>query len=384
MAGLSAPLLRDSSLKPIWEKIQRGERLSFDDGLAMLQTPDVPGLGQMADWFNQEKNGDRVMFVINRQLNPTNICVLSCKFCEFAAKRRSPYAYEMTIDECLAVLSDEMQEVHIVGGLHPDWPWKYYLDLISAIRTRFRRMTIKAWTAVEIDYFARKFRKSHREVLEEMVQAGLDTLPGGGAEVFSERIQKELFAQKIGYREWRKIHTLAHSLGVRSNATMLYGHIETFAERVDHMLKVREMHDETGGFYAFIPLAFQPGMTGIKPLRASAVDDLRTVAASRLLIDNIPHIKAYWVMLGEETASVALNFGASDMDGTIGEEKIAHAALASSPVGITRDRILKLIHEAGKVPAERDARYNVLKVYTGNGTKSYGPAWAAAGAGAGA
>lgn len=383
MAGLSAPLLRDSSLKPIWEKIQGGERLSFDDGLTMLQTPDVPGLGQMADWFNQGKNGDRVMFVLNRQLNPTNICVLSCKFCEFAAKRRSPYAYEMTIDECLAVLSDEMQEVHIVGGLHPDWPWEYYLDLISAIRTRFRRMTIKAWTAVEIDYFAKKFRKSHREVLEEMVKAGLDTLPGGGAEVFSERIQKELFPQKIGYREWRQIHTLAHSLGVRSNATMLYGHIETFAERVDHMLKVREMHDETGGFYAFIPLAFQPGMTGIKPVRASAVDDLRTVAASRLLIDNIPHIKAYWVMLGEETASVALNFGASDMDGTIGEEKIAHAALASSPVGITRERLIKLIYEAGKVPTERDARYNVLKVYTGNGTELYGTARAATGAGAG-
>ena len=297
------------------------------------------------------------------QLNPSNICVLSCRFCEYAAKKRSPFAYEMSIEECLAVLSDDLAEVHIVAGLHPDWPWDYYLGLIGGIRKRFPKITIKAWTAVEIDYFAKKFRKTHRQVLEEMVAAGLDAMPGGGAEIFSDRVKAALFKEKLGYREWRAIHELAHGMGIRTNATMLYGHIETMEERVDHLLKVREIQDGTKGFHAFIPLAFQPGMTNIAPLVSNAVDDLRTVATSRLLLDNVDHVKAYWVMLGEETASVALNFGASDMDGTIGEEKIAHAALAQSPSALTRDRIVKLIREAGKVPAERDAKYRVLKRY---------------------
>lgn len=363
MAGVPDPLLTDPALEPIWNKVRLGERLTFADGMTMLRTPDVPGLGSMADAVNRRRNGDRVFFVLNRQLNPTNVCVLSCRFCEFAAKKRSPYAYEMTLEECYAVLTDEMQEVHIVGGLHPDWPWEYYTGLMAGIKERFPKMTIKAWTAVEIDYFAKKFRKTHGQVLEELVKAGLDALPGGGAEIFSERVRQALFKEKIAYADWRAIHELAHRMGIRSNATMLYGHIETHEERVDHILKMREIQDATKGFHSFIPLAFQPGMTGITPLHASAVDDLRTVAASRLLLDNFDHVKAYWVMLGEETASVALNFGASDMDGTIGEEKVAHAALAGSPVGLTRDRILKLIREAGKVPAERDARYRVLKVY---------------------
>ena len=363
MAGLPDPLLTDPSLVPVWEKVRRGERLGMDDGLVMLNTPDVAGLGAMADRVAREKNGDRVFFTFNRQLNPTNICVYDCKFCDFAFKKGDPRGYEMTIAEAVGTLSDDLAEVHIVAGLHPDWPWEYYTGLLAGIRKRFPRMTIKAWTAVEIEFFAKMFRKTHRQVLEELVAAGLDALPGGGAEVFSERVHRLLFPQKIGYPEWRAIHMLAHSMGIRSNVTLLYGHIESFEERVDHMLKVRDMQDESKGFHAFIPLRFQPGTTGITPLVNTAVDDLRTVAASRLLIDNVPHIKAYWVMLGEETAAVALNFGASDLDGTIGEEKIAHAALAASPVGLARDRMVKLIREAGKVPVERDARYTVLKVH---------------------
>ncbi|MEK7766230.1 MAG: CofH family radical SAM protein [bacterium] len=363
MAGLSDPLLNDAALLPVWHKVRRGERLAFADGMAMLTTPDLPGLGQMADWANRRRNGDRVFFTFNRQLNPSNVCVYSCKFCEFAAKPGSPYAYELSLEQCLATLSDELSEVHIVGGLHPEWEWERYTGLLAAIRARFPKITIKAWTAVEIEYFAHKFRKTRRAVLQNLKDSGLDTLPGGGAEVFSERVRTLLFPQKIGYGEWREIHLLAHSMGIRSNVTMLYGHIETLEERVDHMLKVRDMQDVSGGFDSFIPLAFQPGMTGITPLRASAVDDLRTVSCSRLLLDNVNHVKAYWVMLGEETASIALAFGASDLDGTIGEEKVAHSALAGSPVGLARERLVKLIREAGKLPVERDARYRVLREY---------------------
>ncbi len=345
------------------EKLRRGERLSFDDGMAMITTEDVMGLGYLADRVNRARNGDRVMFTFNRQLNPTNVCVYECKFCDFAFKKGDPRGYEMTIEEAVGTLSADLAEVHIVAGLHPEWPWEYYVGLIRAIRARFPAMTIKAWTAVEIEFFAKKFRMTHRQVLQELKDAGLDALPGGGAEVFSERVHKLLFHQKIGYPEWRAIHMLAHEMGIRSNVTLLYGHIETLEERVDHMLKVRDMQDESKGFFAFIPLRFQPGTTGIVPHINSAIDDLRTVATARLLVDNMPHIKAYWVMLGEETASVALNFGASDMDGTIGEEKIAHAAQASSPLGLARERMTKLIREAGKVPVERDARYNILKVW---------------------
>lgn len=363
MAGLPAPLLTDPALVPVWDKVRRGERLGLDDGLTLIRTPDVPGLGMMADTIAREKNGDRVMFTFNRQLNPTNVCVYECKFCDFAFKKGDPRGYEMTIEEAVGTLSADLAEVHIVAGLHPEWPWDYYVGLVRAIRAKFPAMTIKAWTAVEIEFFAKKFRMTHRQVLQELKDAGLDALPGGGAEVFSERVHQLLFHQKIGYPEWREIHLLAHSMGIRSNVTLLYGHIETFEERVDHMLKVRDMQDQSHGFFSFIPLRFQPGTTGIVPTVNSAVDDLRTVATARLLIDNVQHIKAYWVMLGEETASIALNFGASDMDGTIGEERIAHAALAASPVGLARERMTKLIREAGKVPVERDARYTVLKVH---------------------
>jgi aminodeoxyfutalosine synthase len=248
--------------------------------------------------------------------------------------------------------------------MHPHWSFEKYLNIIKAIHDAFPSIQIKAWTAVEIDWFARIEKTSIEDVLTRLREAGLTSLPGGGAEVFSARIREALFEHKIGEQRWFEVHRIAHRMGIPSNATLLYGHIETYEERVDHLLKLREVEEEDPGFLSFIPLAFQPGNTGIVERQASSIEDLRTVACARLLLDNVAHIKSYWVMLGEETASMALNFGANDLDGTIGEEKIAHAALAGSPVGLARDRLVDMITEAGKVPVERDALYNVLEIHS--------------------
>jgi len=354
---------QDQALTRIWEKVLQNKRLDREDGLAILNTWDVVALGRIADHVKRTKSGDYVYFVINRQLNPTNVCVLDCKFCDFAAKPKDPHAYEMSMDEVLSRLSDELSEVHIVGGLHPTWPFEKYLDIQRAIHEAHPKIQIKAWTAVEIDWFAQIADLSIEEVLGKLREAGLASLPGGGAEVFSTRVRDELFKRKIGEERWFEVHRIAHRMGIPSNATLLYGHIESYEERVDHMLKLRAQQDEAPGFLAFIPLAFQPGHTGIVDRQVSAIEDLRTVACARLLLDNFPHIKSYWIMLGEETASVALNFGANDLDGTIGEERIAHAALAKSPVGLARDKLVDMITEAGKVPVERDALYKVIRVY---------------------
>lgn len=354
---------RDPELNRIAEKIETKERLDFEDGLCLLRTRDLAGLGAMADREKSRLWGDQVFFVFNRQINPTNACVLDCKFCDYALRPSDPRAYSMSIDQILAKISPELREVHIVGGLHHEWRFSYYVDIVREIRRAFPAIQIKAYTAVEIDFFAKISKLSIEKVLSTLVEAGLNSLPGGGAEVFSERVRQELFRHKIGEKEWMEVHRIAHRMGIPTNCTLLYGHIETFEERVTHMLKLRDLEDEAPGFLAFIPLAFQTGFSGIVDRPASAVDDLRTVAAARLLMDNMPHIKAYWVMLGEETASIALNFGADDMDGTILEEKIAHAALAESPLGLARDRIVGLIREAGKLPVERDALYNVVQRY---------------------
>jgi aminodeoxyfutalosine synthase len=354
---------RDQSLVSIWKKVQGAHRLSFEDGLACLQTHDLVSLGQMADYAKRKLWGDKVYFVFNRQINPTNICVLSCTFCDFAKKKGDVGAYEMGMDEILSKLDPEMHEVHIVGGHHPDWPFERYEGIIRGIHEAFPSIHIKAWTAAEIDYFCKRFRMTEEDVLTRMKDAGLVSMPGGGAEVFSDRVRKELFPGKNSAQRWLEIHRLAHSMGIPSNATLLYGHIETLEERVRHMVLLRELQDEAPGFLAFIPLEYQVGDTHLVSRQASAVEDLRTIATSRLMLDNFPHIKAYWVMIGEETASIALNFGASDLDGTIGEERIAHAAKAASPVGLARTRMLRLIGDAGKIPVERDALYNEVHVY---------------------
>jgi len=359
---------RDKSLIPIWDKVQRGERLSLQDGLVMYHSPDLLSLGKMAHWAQRQKSGDAVYFVLNQKIEHTNICVLSCKFCDFATKKGHPDAYEMTTGEILDKLTAHIHEVHITGGMPPDWPWERYLDIVRSIHEKYPSIDVKAFTAVEIDFFHKKFKMPIEQVLRELQAAGLRTMPGGGAEVFSERVRKHLFPQKIGAKGWFEVHKIAHKLGIPTNSTLLYGHIETLEERLIHMIKLREAQDETGGFLTFIPLAFQPGDTRIKPKHqfTSAIDDLKTIAISRLMLDNFPHIKAYWVMLTEEVASVALNFGADDIDGTVGGEKIAHDAGAISPMSLAKEQIIKMIKDAGKIPVERDVYYNPLNVYSKN------------------
>lgn len=355
--------LRDPALLKIAEKVATGERLDRADGLALLASDDLLGVGRLGNAAKERLSGPYAFFVINRQINPTNICVLSCKFCDYATKAGDDDAYEMTLEDIAEKVQGPIDEVHIVGGLHPTWPFEYYEEMLRAVRRANPEAQIKAFTAVEIDFFARIAKISIGKVLERLQAAGLDTMPGGGSEVFSERVRKELFREKMGAERWLEIHRAAHGMGIRTNATLLYGHIETFEERVDHMLMLRDLQDETGGFLSFIPLAFQLGYSNIVDRPASALDDLKTIATSRLLLDNFPHIKAYWVMLGGETASMALQWGADDLDGTIGEEKIAHAALANTPLGLTTHAMLKLVREAGRVPVQRDAFYRVLSFY---------------------
>jgi aminodeoxyfutalosine synthase len=348
---------QDKTLTPIFKKIQNGKRLSLENGLVLFKTNDLVSLGKMANFVQQQKSGDAVYFVLNQKIEHTNVCVLSCKFCDFAKKKGEPDAYEMTTENILAHITPEIREVHITGGMPPDWEWERYLDIVRRIHEKFPEADVKAYTAVEIDFFHKKFKLSIEEVLKQLQSTGLRTMPGGGAEIFTERVRKLLFPQKIGAKGYLEVHKTAHRLGIPTNCTMLYGHI-----------KLREAQDETGGFLSFIPLAFQPGDTGIKPKNqfTSAIDDLKTIAVSRLMLDNIPHIKAYWVMLTEEVASVALNFGADDIDGTVGEERIAHDAGAVSPMKLAKDQIVKIIKDAGKIPVERDAFYNPLNVYGEN------------------
>ncbi|MBI4323096.1 MAG: aminofutalosine synthase MqnE [Candidatus Omnitrophica bacterium] len=352
-----------SILDRVADKLQRKERLGREDALELFASSDLLGLGRLANQVRQERWGNRAHFVINRQINPTNVCVLSCKFCDFATKRGRPNAYEMSLEEVLARCDSGIREVHIVGGLHPDWPWSYYVEMLRAIKARHPQVQIKAFTAVEIEFFSKKFRLPIEEVLRQLKAAGLDALPGGGAEVFSERVRKALFPFKIGAPRWLEIHKAAHRLGIPTNSTLLYGHIETHEERVDHMLKLRELQDETGGLMSFIPLAYPVGGTHLDERQASAIEDLKSIAIGRLLLDNVPHIKAYWVTMGEEIASIALTFGADDLDGTIGEERIMHAADAATPISQTRERLIQLIRDARCVPVERDALYNVIEVY---------------------
>ncbi len=353
----------DPRLQQVVEKYRAGERLDERDGLVLFNTHDLVGLGRLANQEKERRTGPFVAFVLNRQVNPTNVCVLACKFCDFAAKLGDDHAYEMSLEQIRTVVSEPIREVHVVGGMHPDWPFERYLDVLRVIREANPAAQIKAYTAVEIDFFAHLEKISVEEVFDRLQEAGLQSMPGGGAEVFSERVRQAMYREKIGHERWLEIHEIAHGRGIPTNATLLYGHIETYAERVRHMMMLRELQDRTGGFISFIPLAFQPGYTNIVDRPASAIEDLRTMAAARLILDNFPHIKAYWVMLGEETASMALQWGADDLDGTIGHELIAHAALASSPVGMTTGRMVKLIREAGRVPVQRDALYTVLGVY---------------------
>jgi aminodeoxyfutalosine synthase len=357
-------LFNDRRLLPVWERVQEGARLSREDGLLLFETHDLHGLGRMADLVKRRQYGDRVFFVLNRYINPTNVCVLSCSFCDFARKKGQPGAFENSIEDVLEMIKPGTREAHIVGGHHPDWPFDYFERMIAAIHAARPETQIKAFTAAEVDYWWRRWKIEPREALSRLKAAGLHSMPGGGAEIFSPRLAKLLhYTGKADADRWCEIHGIAHELGIKTNATMLYGHVETKPERVDHLLRLREQQDRSGGFLTFIPLSYQVGNTKLVPRQTPPTDDLRTIAASRLLLDNFPHVEAYWVMLGEETASLALHFGASDVNGTLEDEKIAHMAKAESPAGLAREQILRMIRDAGKTAVERDALYNVVRVW---------------------
>jgi aminodeoxyfutalosine synthase len=354
----------DQRLAAIWDKVRGGERLSREDGLLLFETDDLLGLGQLADHVKTRLHGDRVHFVINRYINPTNLCVLSCKFCDFARKPGQAGVFEHSIEDVLGMIKDGVREVHMVGGHHPEWPFEYYERLVEAIHAARPDVQIKAFTAAEIDYFWRRWKIEPARSLARLKAAGLASMPGGGAEIFSRRVAKALaYTGKADADRWCEIHSLAHALGIKSNATMLYGHIETMAERVDHLLTLRAQQDRSGGFLTFIPLVYQVGQTKLVPRQTPPTDVLRTIAASRLLLDNFPHIEAYWVMTGEATASIALHFGADDVNGTLEDERIAHMAGAESPAGLAREQLLRMIRDAGKVPVERDALYASAQVW---------------------
>jgi aminodeoxyfutalosine synthase len=351
-------------------KVTRGERLSREDGLALIKCNDLTWLGHMADLARQRQNGNYVYFNVNRHINLTNICVAKCKFCAFGCDETSPQAYFMTKENVLDVARQstrdpDLKELHIVSGLHPQWPFEYYLDIIRSLKAALPHIHIKAFTAVEICHFAKISGMSIKQVLETLQEAGLNSMPGGGAEILSERVRQDLCPKKASSGEWLEVARTAHRLGIPSNATMLYGHIETPEERIDHLLALRKLQDETGGFQTFIALPFHPQNTGLEQhvARVSAWEDLKIVAISRLMLDNFKHIKAYWVMLTLPVAQVALGFGANDVDGTVTEEKITHAAGAKTAKYLSKATLIETIRQTGRTPVERDSVYNVVKIY---------------------
>jgi aminodeoxyfutalosine synthase len=346
------------------QKIEAGERLSFADGVALFHEPDLMTLGAWANRARERLHGNRTYFNVNMHLNATNVCVADCKFCSFARLEEGmPGAYTMTIDEAVAkVTSPDLTEVHIVNGLHGGLPFGYYEELLRSLKRARPSVHLKAFTAVEIAWFAEHFGMSIEEVLRRLIDAGLGSLPGGGAEIFAERVRRKICADKVDADGWLEVHRVAHRLGLRSNCTMLYGHIETVEERVDHLLKLRALQDETGGFQTFIPLAFHNENNALHNLPGpTGVDDLRVFAVSRLLLDNIKHVKAYWAMLGVKAAQIAQWWGADDLDGTVEEEKIYKMAGSRAPDALTRAELVRLIRAAGRQPVERDTLYHVVR-----------------------
>jgi aminodeoxyfutalosine synthase len=354
-------------LDAIRQRVQRGERLSPEDGLELFRHPDVVAVGQLANEVRERRHGDRTYFNRNMRIEVTNVCVASCLFCSFAKlEEGAPGAHTMKLEEAWRELEvrmdDPPSEVHIVNGLHPGLPFSYYEELLAGFKRIKPDIHMKCFTAVEIHFFAEHYGMTHREVLERLRRAGLDSLPGGGAEIFHPEVRSRISHDKATGDQWIEVHRVAHALGIRTNATMLYGHIETFEHRVDHLMRLRALQDETEGLQAFIPLAFHPDGNGMKNLPApTAIDALRTVAVSRLLLDNVPHLKAYWVSMTPEVAQIALRFGADDVDGTIVHETIYKAAGSRSPGGLTVEQLVRLIQEAGRIPVERDTLYNVVR-----------------------
>jgi len=356
-------------------KALRGERLTFEDGVNLYHAPDLGELGAVANEINLAKNGRDVYFNVNRHINPTNICALSCKFCAFSRKPGEPGAYAYTDDEIatrarLAVESGAT-EIHMVGGLHPRWNLKTYTNIIRVVKEAAPQAHVKAFTAVELDWLARRERKTVREVLELLREAGLGSLPGGGAEIFAPYVRETICDTKLTAEGWIDIHRTAHGLGLRSNCTMLYGHIEDVESRVDHMLRLRALQDETRGFQVFIPLAFQPENNDLGITKHTyGVDDLKNIAVARILLDNFRNVKAYWIMMGNHMAQAALHYGANDVDGTVVEEKIANMAGSRSGMKLAHERLLSLIRAADRIPVERSTTYEVIRRFDNDDSKA--------------
>jgi aminodeoxyfutalosine synthase len=364
--------VRLAALGDIVEKLDARERLSFEDGVRLFNAPDLLAVGWLANRERERRHGGRTFFNHNLRLEATNVCEASCLFCAFARlKPGDPGAYTMSLEQVFAKLRqrahEPLTEVHIVNGLHPGLPFDYYKDLLRGLKAIRRDAHLKCFTAVEIAYFADLYGMSDEQVLRELADAGLDSLPGGGAEIFAARVRQKICHDKCDSDRYIAIHRTAHRLGMRTNVTMLYGHIETMEERVDHILRVRTLQDDTRGIQAFIPLAFHPDNNQMRKLPApSASDTLRVHAVARLLLDNVDHIKAYWVSSGVEVAQTALWFGADDLDGTVQEETIYHMAGSTTPSALSTAQIEELIRDAGREPIERDTLYNIVRIPAGS------------------
>ena len=356
------PVFDDPRLASVWEKVRQGERLGFDDGVALYRTSDILGLGYMANHVRERLHGNVTFFNVNRHINPTDVCVASCKLCAFGKRAKDPKAYTMSLEQVWETAargySEAATEFHIVGGLHPELTLDWYCSMLRGLKERFPQVHLKALTMVEIAYLAHRTKISIRETLERLRDAGMDSMPGGGAEIFIERVRRVICDHKITGGQWLETARMAHQLGIKSNCTMLYGHIESDEDRVDHLVKLRELQDETGGFVAFIPLAFHPDNTPLEHIPATTgFADLKNISVARLMLDNIPHMKAYWIMMTPRIAQIAQHFGADDLDGTVVEEKIYHDAGATTSQSMRRGELLRLIRECGREPVERDTLY---------------------------
>ncbi len=367
--------LRDSKLESVAEKVLSNERLSLDDGLDLFKTNDIVGLGSLADFANRRINGDRVYFSSNQHLNPTNVCILRnvCAFCSFARTPKEDGAYTQSLEETLAeaetASGSPTREFHIVGGLHPKLTLSYYTDLITALKEHHPGVHVKALTAVEIAHLARIEKTSTVDVLTRLKAAGLDTMPGGGAEVFGTGVRSTIAERKLGSAEWIRVHKEAHALDINTNCTMLYGHVETLEDRMEHLNMLRELQDESGGLLAYIPLAFHPDNNdlgrelGLEGTTTSGFDDLKNIAVGRLFLDNVPHVKTHWPMVTPFLSQVALHFGCDDLEGTVVYERVYHDAGAHTPLGMSYEGLIEFIQAAGKTPVERDSRYNTVNEF---------------------
>ena len=357
-----------ADLSAIQGKVKGGERLSFEEGVELFRSNDIVMLGRLANMTRERLNGDRTYYNVNRHINYTNVCVIDCQLCQgaYARKPGQDGGYAMLLEEVFRFAeqqySDSLTELHIVGGLNPELPFEYYLDLLRGLKNRFPSVHLKAFTMVELDFFTKITRQPLEWVISQLAAAGMGSCPGGGAEIFAERARPLIAGHKMSGARWLEVAKAVHRAGIRSNATMLYGHIETMEERVDHLVRLRELQDQTGGFNCFIPLAFHPEHTVYAHLpTTTGMDDLKVIAVSRLMLDNFQHIKAYWVTLTPALAQIALRFGADDLDGTIVEERIIHGAGTPTSQGMTRADIEKLIRDAGRTPIERDTLYNPIQ-----------------------